>query len=222
MSIKKISLIALAILPMTVFAAYSAKIPLEVLNGGSLPDGSIVIGDNESSGPTEPTSSTCYFNGDRGDMVMVINPGYNIGPFSEGDVVYNYRGIVIGYKAGSDTNIPSGLSMGALMDTLSYGSYHQICSDNIESYPEVNLPVTEGPTEPTESTEDPRIQACRDKEPQVVFILNTYGLTLDELDPYIDVGEDVMHCTAAYEIPPEPDASSVKSELEAIDVETAE
>lgn len=81
-------------------------------------------------------------------------------------------------------------------------------------------PVGPG-TDPVDPDEDPRIQACRDKESQVISIVERYGQTFSGLYPYLDPDTDTLYCTADYTIPDEPERSQVIQELQNIGVGTA-
>lgn len=216
MSIKKISLIALAILPMTVFAAYSAKVPLEVLNGGSLPDGSIVIGDGSSAEPSNPPSSNCLF--DENSSVTVFENPPPFFPYSAGDTFYRYNGDFIGYSmAGYPAYIPSGVSMGSLRnEDVEFGTKsYEICADDLSIYPPVTTPDSGGEPEP----ENPGIQACLDKRPQVISIIESYGSSLSNLMANAD--GDTVYCVAEYSLPDGQARTDVINDLNAIGVLTA-
>lgn len=221
MSIKNLALIALAIIPISSFAAYTAKVPLEVLQGGNLPTGSIVIGDGSSPTDEEPAESNCEYNRSAGTYVAYFSDPDPFLPYSAGDAVYLYRGEFIGYNiTGYFPNLPVGLSMGKKMDTdpeLGSDSY-EICSNNLSSYPPVDLPdMNGGPSEP----EDPRITACYDKESQVISIIESYGSSLRNLSAYLDTDEDIVYCTADYNLPDGQARTDVINDLEAIGVGTA-
>jgi len=81
-------------------------------------------------------------------------------------------------------------------------------------------PVDSG-TDPVDPNEDPRMQACRDKEAQVISIVERYGQTFSGLRPYHDTDEDVVYCTADYTLPDDPERSQVIQELKDIGVGTA-
>lgn len=73
----------------------------------------------------------------------------------------------------------------------------------------------------TDPNEDPRKQACRDKQPQVIDIIESYGQTFHALNASIDEDTDILYCMADYTIPDEPQKSILKQALEDIGVGTA-
>lgn len=77
------------------------------------------------------------------------------------------------------------------------------------------------PTNPTDTNEDPRMQACRDKQPQVISIIQGYGTTFNALRPYLDEDSNIVYCTADYQIPDDPQRDMVIQDLKNIGVDTA-
>jgi hypothetical protein len=60
-------------------AEYSVKIPLELTNGGSLPNGSIIIGDNnENGGGSIPNYDNCYDNPSLCFDDLIVDQGGNL------------------------------------------------------------------------------------------------------------------------------------------------
>lgn len=147
------------------FATYVAKIPLEVSQGGRLPDNSIVIGDKTSENPSSESNSNCEYNYDARTFVGV----------SEGEAYYFYNSNLIGYSTEDDVNVPSGLSMGKKMATDSYGDLYEICGNNLSSYPSIAPPAFPGvPTDPNE-------QACLNKRSQADSIAASYNTIVTDL-----------------------------------------
>lgn len=87
--------------------------------------------------------------------------------------------------------------------------------------PSIPPPPPIDPNNPTDPNEDPRMQACRDKQPQVISIVESYGQVFSGLNAYHDEEEDKVYCTADYTIPDEPQRSQVIQELNNIGVGTA-
>jgi hypothetical protein len=221
MSIKKLTLIALAIIPIYSFAGYTAKIPLEVLQGGSLPTGSIVIGDGSST-PTNPETpvGNCAYDRYNGTSVVRFTLSDPFIPFAPGDTIYLYNGQFIGYNiAGYPAYVPAGVSSGKVMftDVETGANYSEICANDLSSFETVTPPNL---GEPEPEPEDPRITACYDKEPQVRSIIESYGSTLRNLSAYLDTDSDVVYCTADYNLPSGQARDDVINELNAIGVGT--
>lgn len=143
------------------FADYIAKIPLEVNNGGRLPNNSIIIGDVSSPKPTTPELGNCEYNYDENSGTFVI--------IEESGTYYSYNSNLIGYSTEDGINVPAGLSAGKFMSTDEYGELYEICGDNLGSYPAVPPPGL--PSIPS----DPQQQACLNKRSEADAIAANYG-----------------------------------------------
>jgi hypothetical protein len=131
-------------------ASYRITIPLEISQGGALPNGSIVIGNvtNPDNGTPPPASTNCLY--DENNLVVVFKRGNSV--YNAGDEMYGYNQTIIGFNIPSrGFTVPSGLSKGARKDDGSNtdAMMYEICSDNFSSYPSLPPLSGPGPEEPS-------------------------------------------------------------------------
>lgn len=139
-------------------ATYYAHYPLELKNGGSLPDGSINIGDSNNGGgnggqPTEPTDPTdpnnsCEFS--NSPTTMIVGMKTANGPFKSGDMLLLYKGNLIGSFGPSGGTPLNGVTMGKQMTDSPTSAEFEICGSNLGSFP--TIPFPDGSAESTQVT----------------------------------------------------------------------
>lgn len=120
--------------------------------------------------------------------------------------------------AGYSVNVPLEVNTGGNGGNLPSNS---IIFSDTNGGPSIPPPNPNDPNNPTDPNEDPRMQACRDKEPQVIAIINNYGTVFHALRPYHDEEENVVYCTADYDIPDDPQRDMIIQDLLNIGVSTA-
>lgn len=169
---KSIFVVALLATSSFSFATYVAKIPLEVSQGGRLPDNSIVIDDKTSEKPSSESNSNCEYNYDA-----VNDTGTFVSVTTDNDVYYFYNSNFIGYLTQDESNIPSGVSIGKKMYTDVYGDLYEICGDNLSNHPTVPPPGIPGGGLPS----DPNEQACLNKRSQADSIAASYNTIVTDL-----------------------------------------
>lgn len=150
---KIVTFAVLAAMPIIANAGYMAYYPLEVKLGGSLPNGSINIG-NGSGNPTDPTeptdpSSKCEYDSGK---TMIVGMKTASGPFKPGDMLLLYKGNLLGSFGPSGGTPLNGVTPGKQMTDLPTSAEFEICGSNLGSYPIIPFPV-ETPTDPTGPTE---------------------------------------------------------------------
>ncbi|HFQ5875996.1 TPA: hypothetical protein ACJXXT_000260 [Pseudomonas aeruginosa] len=142
---KKLATLAvLSAMPVIANAGYMAYYPLEVKLGGTLPDGSIVIGDGsgQPTNPTEPTepesTSKCVY--DSGSKLIALK--IDNAPFVAGDIVIMYAGKFIGAQSPSNgLSVPAGITNGTVMSNTAQMMEAEICGDNLSGYPAIPIPT---------------------------------------------------------------------------------
>lgn len=206
---KQIMLLTALITPLSFAATYTAKVPLEVLNGGRLPDNSIIIGNGNESNPDN--DSNCLFNPDNGDFIVVVKLGKPETPYTVGDTEYYYNGDLIGYNlAGYPQQIPSGVKRGKLMNSIMQANYYQICGDNLNTKPVLNHPLWGGNDNAAETS-------CLDKRSTVDGIASSYGATVTNLYYMSSNG----NCMADVHNPSDDWNSGIIQEFESVGVNIA-
>ena len=141
-------------------ATYYAHYPLELKNGGSLPDGSINIGDSNNGGgnggqPTDPTDPTdpnnsCEFSNSPTTMIVGMNTAN--GPFKSGDMLLLYKGNLIGSFGPSGGTPLNGVTMGKQMTDSPTSAEFEICGSNLGSFPTIPFPTGTPPVDDNAST----------------------------------------------------------------------
>ncbi|QUG90810.1 hypothetical protein GR140_19285 [Pseudomonas putida] len=150
---KKLATLAvLSAMPVIANAGYMAYYPLEVKLGGTLPDGSIVIGDGsgQPTNPTEPTEPTtsCVFSNSPTSMMVAFK--VDNAPFLAGDIIIMYKGNLIGAQSPSNgMTPPSGLTNGEMKSNSSSSMEFEVCGTNLDSYPTVSVPTGTPPENTT-------------------------------------------------------------------------
>lgn len=212
---KQIMLLSALITPLSFAASYSAKVPLEVLNGGRLPDNSIIIGSGNSNGNNQNDDSNCLFNPDNGDFIVVVKLGKPDTPYTVGDTEYYYDGDLIGYNlAGYSKHIPAGVKRGKLMNSMMQANYYQICGDNLNTKPVLNHPLWGGLGGSNDNAAE---TACLDKRSTVDGIASSYGATVTDLYYMSTSG----NCMADVNNPSDDWNSGIIQEFESVGVNIA-
>lgn len=176
--IKPIALFAAIITALPVFAGYRISVPLENLQGGSLPTGSIVIGNNNPSTPSDnndTSGKTCTYDPVNGSMVTLFKQP--MGPLKVGDRGYLYNGNIIGFYSPSNghSGPPSGLAYGAKKESNSSMENFEICVDESKTYPTVPMPSGGGDDddEPPYTPPEQEDQTGPDWTPECIFNINS-------------------------------------------------
>ncbi|WP_350613182.1 hypothetical protein [Pseudomonas sp. HY7a-MNA-CIBAN-0227] len=155
---KIIALTALTAFPLIANATFTAYYPLEVKVGGSLPDGSISIGDgNQNTDPTDPVDPTdpadeskCEFSNSPVSMIAAFKVAN--APFAAGDMIYVYNNNYIGfYSPSNGLTPPSGITNGENKSNSSSSMEFEICGSDLSSYPSLPLPTGTPPVDDEES-----------------------------------------------------------------------
>lgn len=140
---KIVTFAVLAAMPIIANAGFMAYYPLEQMKGGSLPDGSISIGDsNGPSNPTDPTdpSSNCEFS--NSPITMMVGLKVPNGPFAAGDIMIIYKGNFIGAQSSSNgLTPPAGISNGEMKTNTANSMEFEVCGSNLGSYPTLPFPT---------------------------------------------------------------------------------
>jgi hypothetical protein len=145
---KIVTFAVLAAMPIIANAGFMAYYPLEVKLGGSLPDGSINMGNGngtptDPTGPTEPNGNCEYDGMSKLAMFKVAN-----GPFAAGDVLLLYRGKLIGAQSPSNgLSVPAGITSGQIKLDTPEVAEAEICGDNLSSYPTIPIPTGTPPVD---------------------------------------------------------------------------
>lgn len=138
---KIVTFAVLAAMPIIANAGYMAYYPLEVKLGGSLPNGSINIGNGsgnptDPTGPTEPSNKCEYDSGTKLIGLKIDNA-----PFLAGDVIIMYAGRFIGAQSPSNgLSVPAGITSGAMQTNTAQMMEAEVCGDNLSSYPTLPMP----------------------------------------------------------------------------------
>lgn len=145
---KIVTFAVLAAMPIIANAGFMAYYPLEVKLGGSLPDGSINMGNGngtptDPTGPTEPNGNCEYDGMSKLALFKVAN-----GPFAAGDVLILYRGKLIGAQSPSNgLDVPAGITSGQIKLDTPEVAEAEICGDNLSSYPTIPIPTGTPPVD---------------------------------------------------------------------------
>lgn len=141
---KIIALAVLAAMPIIANAGYMAYYPLEKMKGGTLPDGSINIGDgNGTTNPPDPTDPTdpsgnCEFS--NSPTTMIVGMKTANGPFKPGDMLLLYKGNLIGSFGPSGGTPLNGVTPGKQMTDSPTSAEFEICGSNLGSFPTIPFP----------------------------------------------------------------------------------
>jgi len=185
--IKRTALIAAAITLVPVMAGYRVSLPLENAQGGSLPNGSIIIGQgngnsSNENNDTDTTGKTCTYI-PEGSMVTEFKQA--MGALKAGDKGYVYNGNIIGFYSPSNgySGPPSGVASGSLKESNPEMNNYEICVDENKSYPTVPMPMPEDDNDfPPYVPPEQEDHTGPDWTPECIFNINSDYSAYDKVN----------------------------------------
>lgn len=135
-------------LPFLLFSALSAMTLVACADSAS--DDKVINAENHevkvAKNISDTSKSNCVYDEDKSIMVSQrIKP---LGPYQIDDYIAIYGDNVIGIESPTNNlKLPDGLSKGKYVESFGEEAYYELCGDNLEKYPhlelaEVNIPDT--------------------------------------------------------------------------------